>query len=154
MIEPSLRLPEGWEWACALDCGDQAQVGPDKALSDLHAHDWESFFASRVDGIAPRAPYAGIENGGYSLVWKERPSGWVADDQSRHSYFDSSYSLGLKMGANAKVIDVLWDWPAFAAGMVKGMKVLSVGGVTYSHAAIQDALDVCTPEMGMDRGSG
>ena len=114
-----------------------------EALSDLHAYDWESFFASRVDGIAPHAPYAGIENGGYSLVWKERPSGWLADDQSHHSYFDFSYSLGLKMGANAKVIDVLWDGPAFAAGMVKGMKVLSVGGVTYSHAAMQDALDVC-----------
>ena len=73
-------------------------------------------------------------------------SGWQADDQTHHSYFDFSYSLGLKMGLNAKVIDVLWDGPAFKAGIVKGMEVLSVGEVTYSHAAMQDAIDMCAEE--------
>ncbi|MWV27131.1 M61 family metallopeptidase [Aurantiacibacter rhizosphaerae] len=114
-----------------------------RALTDLHEYDWAGFFKSRVDGIAPHAPYAGIENGGYRLVWQGHPSGWQADDQTHHSYFDFSYSMGVKMGIGAKVIDVLWDGPAFNAGMTKGMEVLSVGGVTYSHAAMQDALDNC-----------
>ncbi len=114
-----------------------------EALTDLHQYDWSKFFASRVDGIAPHAPYAGIENGGYCVVWNGRPSGWLADDQTHHSYFDFSYSLGLKVGVGARVIDVLWDGPAFQAGMVKGMEILSVGGITYSHAAMQDALDAC-----------
>lgn len=113
-----------------------------EALNDVHRYDWTGFFAARVDAIAPRAPYAGIENGGYRLVWQDRPSGWLADDQTHLSYFDFSYSLGLKMGMGARVIDVLWDGPAFAAGMTKGMQVLSVGGVSYSHAAMQDALDL------------
>ena len=113
------------------------------ALSEIHAHDWEDFFAARVDKVAAHAPYAGIEKGGYNLIWQSHPSGWQADDQTHHSYFDFSYSLGLKMGVNAKVIDVLWDGPGFVAGMVKGMRVLSVGGVSYSHAAMQDAIDAC-----------
>ena len=113
------------------------------ALRDVQDHDWEAFFAERVDKVTPHAPYAGIEKGGYRMVWSDRPSGWLADDQSHHSYFDFSYSLGLKMGLNAKVIDVLWDGPAFAAGVVKGMRVLSVDGTTYSHAAMQDAIDSC-----------
>ena len=113
------------------------------ALQDLHEHDWEGFFKTRVDEIAERAPIGGIENGGYAVAWKDQPSGWQSDDQQHHSYFDFSYSLGLKMGVGAKVIDVLWDGPAFASGIVKGMKVLSVGGVTYSHAAMQDAIDAC-----------
>ena len=113
------------------------------ALHDLHEHDWETFFATRVDRIAPHAPYGGIDNGGYRLVWKETPTGWLADDQAHHFYFDFSYSLGLKMGLGAKVTDVLWGGPAFQAGMVKGMTVLSVGGQTYSHAAMQDAIDEC-----------
>jgi predicted metalloprotease with PDZ domain len=113
------------------------------ALGTICEHDWPAFFASRVDGIAPHAPYAGIENGGYRLAWQGTLSGWQADDQSHHSYFDFSYSLGLKMGMGAKVIDVLWDGPAFKAGVIKGMEVLSVEGVAYSHAAMQDALDTC-----------
>ena len=113
------------------------------ALHELHQHDWEGFFAARVDRIAPHAPYAGIERGGYQLVWQDRPSGWLSDDQTHHSYFDFSYSLGLKMGLSAKVIDVLWDGPAFKAGIVKGMTILSVGGISYSHAAMQDAIDAC-----------
>ena len=119
------------------------------ALTDLYDHDWTAFFATRVDAVAPHAPYAGIEQGGYNLVWSDRPSGWQADDQAHHSYFDFSYSLGLKMGIRAKVLDVLWDGPAFRAGMVKGMEILSVDGTTYSHAAMQDALDTC----GADGGS-
>ena len=113
------------------------------ALHDLHEHDWDEFFASRVDRVAERAPYAGIEQGGYALTWRDRPSGWLADDQAHHSYFDFTYSLGLKMGLGARVIDVLWDGPAFAAGMVKGMKIVSVQGTSYSHAAMQDAIDAC-----------
>ena len=114
-----------------------------EALTDVLDYDWAGFFASRVDGIAPHAPYAGIENGGYRLVWQDSPSGWQSDDQNHHSYFDFSYSLGVKMGLSAKVIDVMWDGPAFKAGIVKGMEVLSVGGITYSHAAMQDAIDTC-----------
>ena len=119
-----------------------------EALETIYDHDWTGFFASRVDGVAPHAPYAGIENSGYRLTWQGSPSGWQADDQTHHSYFDFSYSLGLKMGLGAKVLDVLWDGPAFKAGMVKGMEVLSVGGVSYSHAAMQDALDLLPDEGG------
>lgn len=113
------------------------------ALNEIHPNDWTAFFAARVDKVAPHAPSAGIRKGGYRVTWQSFPSGWLSDDQAHHSYFDFSYSLGLKMGNNAKVIDVLWDGPAFDAGVVKGMRVLSVGGVSYSHAAMQDAIDAC-----------
>lgn len=114
-----------------------------EALGALHPHDWAGFFAKRVDRIAPRAPYGGIEQGGYQLAWQVRPSGWLADDQAHHGYFDFSYSLGLKVGLGAVVIDVLWDGPAFAAGAVRGMRILSVSGISYSHAAMQNAIDNC-----------
>ena len=124
-----------------------------KALGEFQDFDWEAFFEARVDRIAEHAPYAGIEDAGYRLAWIKRPSEWLADDQTHHSYFDFSYSLGLKIGTSAKVIDVLWDGPAFRAGIIKGMKILSVDGVTYSHAAMQDALDDCgrTIELVVER---
>ena len=115
-----------------------------EALDALHQYDWAGFFADRVDRVAPRAPYGGIEQGGYKLAWQGRLSGWLGDDQAHHGYFDFSYSLGLKVGLGATVIDVLWDGPAFAAGVVRGMRIHSVGETSYSHAAMQNAIDLCS----------
>lgn len=112
-----------------------------EALQSVQPYDWADFFAERVDRIAPRAPYEGIELGGYELVWRDRPSDWLAHDQHHHAYFDFSYSLGFKVGSGAKLIDVLWEGPAYRAGMVRGMTIVAVGERAYSHAALQDAID-------------
>ena len=132
--------------------GDRMRAAPSpytrtdllEALDALHQYDWAGFFADRVDRVAPRAPYGGIEQGGYKLAWQGRLSGWLGDDQAHHGYFDFSYSLGLKVGLGATVIDVLWDGPAFAAGVVRGMRIHSVGETSYSHAAMQNAIDLCS----------
>lgn len=116
------------------------------ALDAVHSYDWTAFFAARVDEIAPRAPYAGIELGGYELTWRNRPTDWLHHDQHHHSYFDFSYSTGFKVGLGAKIIDVLWGGPGYDAGLVRGTKILAVGDRSYSHAALQDATDLAASQ--------
>ncbi|QEA39512.1 M61 family metallopeptidase [Pistricoccus aurantiacus] len=111
-------------------------------MSDVFAYDWEAFFAARVDRIAERAPYGGITLGGYRLAWRKSPSDWQSHDQHHHHYFDFTYSLGMQVGSKARIIDVLWDGPAFKAGLVRDMKILAVAGRGYSHGALRDAIDM------------
>ena len=49
----------------------------DELVQDLSAvtpNDWATFLHDRVDKIKPRADLAGIEQGGYKLVYKDKPS--------------------------------------------------------------------------------
>jgi predicted metalloprotease with PDZ domain len=112
-----------------------------QALGKIHPHDWEQHFARRIDRIAPHAPYGGISLGGYELAWRNEPSDWLSHDQQHFQYFDFTYSLGMKVGIGAKVIDVIWEGPAFRAGLAKGAEILAVADRSYSTTAMQDAID-------------
>jgi predicted metalloprotease with PDZ domain len=112
------------------------------ALTRLHSHDWEEHLAERIDRIAPHAPYAGISLGGYALAWETEPSDWLDHDHRHFQYFDFTYSLGMKVGLGAKIIDVTWDGPAFKAGLVRGAEIVAVADRACSTAALQDAIDL------------
>ncbi len=110
-------------------------------LGQVFAYDWDAFITARVERIAPHAPCQGITLGGYEIAWQRSPSDWLAHDQIHYNYFDFMYSLGMKVGLGAKIIEVLWDGPAFRAGLVAGTEIVAVGGRAYSVAAVQNAID-------------
>ena len=56
------------------------------------------------------------------------------------SNFDLTHSLGLVIDKEAKVSSVLWDSPAFKAGIVNGAKLIAVNGVGYSKDVLTDAI--------------
>ena len=56
--------------------------------------------------------------------------------------FDLTHSLGLVIDKEAKVTSVLWDSPAFKAGVVNGAKLIAVNGVGYSKDVLTDAIKV------------
>lgn len=112
------------------------------ALGAIHPFDWTEFFASRIDRVALHAPYRGITLGGYELAWQSFPSDWLSHDQKHFQYFDFSYSLGMMVGIGAKLLSVIWDGPAFRAGLSQGMEIIAVGDRAYSVAAVQDAIDL------------
>ena len=113
-----------------------------EGLARLLPHDWEGHLAARIDRVAPHAPYRGISLGGYQLAWQTYPTDWLAHDSQHYQYFDFTYSVGVKVGIGAKLIDVTWNGPAFRAGLSRGMEILAVGDRCYSTAALQDAIDL------------
>jgi len=48
-------------------------------LNGVQANDWAAFLRERLDAVGPgsRGPLDGIERGGYRLVFKEEPSGYM-----------------------------------------------------------------------------
>jgi len=53
---------------------------------------------------------------------------------------DLSFSVGLSVGREGKVSRVMWDSPAFKAGLSPAMKVVAVNGKEYSSDVLKDAV--------------
>ena len=103
-------------------------------LNGVHAHDWATFLRDRLDG--KRGLTDGIEASGWRLAYKDEPNG-LSKSSSDGNF---TYSLGLSLAKDGKVSTVLWDSPAFAAGVGTGMSVVAVNDTEYSDAALKAAV--------------
>jgi predicted metalloprotease with PDZ domain len=107
-------------------------------LNDIAPYDWKPYLRTRLDGHGPLI--GGLEAHGWKLVYNDKPSDAIkAAEAFRHSA-DFTYSLGVMMGADGNVGDVLWDGPAFNAGLSPGMKVIAVNGQAYTPEVMTDAV--------------
>lgn len=112
-------------------------------LNAVVPYDWASFLRFRLHTNRPEAPLGGLENGGWKLVYKDQPSEWSALEESESGSVDFWYSLGLHIGPQGNVGDVLHGGIADKAGFGPGMKIIAVNNREYDpnvlRAAIIDA---------------
>jgi len=113
------------------------------ALTAVVPYDWAGFLRFRLDTNRPEAPLGGLENGGWKLVYKDQPSEWSTLEESESGSVDFWYSLGLHVGPQGNVGDVLHGGMADKAGFGPGMKIIAVNNREYDpnvlRAAIIDA---------------
>jgi predicted metalloprotease with PDZ domain len=108
------------------------------ALNDVLPHDWATFLRERLDGKSPRAPLDGLARSGWKLIYNDEPSA-SGGDWGRGST-DLSYSLGMSVGKEMKISQVLWNGPAFKAGLAPSMKLVAVNGMAASADRLKDAV--------------
>jgi predicted metalloprotease with PDZ domain len=116
-------------------------------LNEVAPYDWGTFLHDRVDKINPHADLAGIERGGYKLVYAEKPNASelviTANAGPDATVVNAWCSIGLRVGAENAIKDVRWNGPAEKAGIVPGSKIIAVNGQVFSpdvlRAAIRDA---------------
>jgi predicted metalloprotease with PDZ domain len=110
------------------------------ALNKIEPYDWATFLRTRIYDVAPKAPLDGLARGGYRLVFTDTPTGlWKQSEAARHAT-NLTYSLGVGLSGSGVLTSVLWDSPAFKAGLTSGMSVVSVGGEAYSAERIKAAI--------------
>jgi predicted metalloprotease with PDZ domain len=119
----------------------------DELVTDLNAvvpYDWATFLHDRVDKINPRADLAGIEQGGYKLVYRDKPNAAertvVAAGGPRGGGLDCWFSIGLRIGADGGIGDVRWNGPADKARLAPGEKIMAVNGQIFSGDALKAAI--------------
>jgi predicted metalloprotease with PDZ domain len=116
-------------------------------VADLNAvakYDWASFLNDRVAEINPHVDLAGIEQGGYKLIYADQPSDYEkARFALRSGTMDVWFSLGMALDPDGTITDVRVGGPADKAKLIPGQKILAVDGRVYSkdalHAAIRGA---------------
>ena len=115
-----------------------------KDLNDVAPYDWTKFLHDRVDDLNPRADVAGIEQGGYRLVYRDKPSKSERTLASmggpRRAGLDCWYSIGLRINMDGMIGDVRWNGPGDKGRLAPGYKVLAVNGNVYSNDALKAAI--------------
>ena len=109
-----------------------------KTLQGLAPYDWAGLLRARMDGHGPLT--AGLASHGWKLVYTDQPSAAVKAFEARFHGADFTYSLGLSASATGGLMDVLWDGPAFKAGLAPGMTLVAVNGKAFSAEALKAAI--------------
>jgi predicted metalloprotease with PDZ domain len=113
-------------------------------LNEVVPYDWATFLHNHVDKIQPHADFAGIEQGGYTLVYKDEPSATERTLESvpgpRPRGVNCWFSIGLRLGNDGRIFDVRWNGPADKAQLAPGQKVLAVNGRVFSPERLREAI--------------
>ena len=110
------------------------------ALAKVQPYDWQKFIEERIYGTTNEAPKNGLVLGGYRLVYVDTPSAYIQANDARRKQIDLSHSIGLIMGSKGAIKAVMWDSPAFKAGLKSGLTISAVNGKAYSDEALRQAI--------------
>ncbi|HEU0045908.1 peptidase M61 [Sphingomonas sp.] len=111
-----------------------------RTLETLHSFDWKDFFEDALTNTHRHAPLGGLERGGYRLCYRERPNEYQAALDRSQGLVDLTFSLGLVTNNQGKLSDVLWDGPAFTAGLTIGDTITAVGGRQFDPDTLKRAV--------------
>ena len=109
-------------------------------LDDVMPYDWRGFLTDRLTQTSTGAPLGGFARSGYALEYTDTPPNSLVRQMKAGKYLDLTWSLGLTVGKGAKVTAVVWDGPAYKAGLAVGPEVVAVNGVPYSDDVMKDAV--------------
>jgi predicted metalloprotease with PDZ domain len=111
-----------------------------RTLRDIAPYDWDGFFRDRVEAVAKEAPLAGLERGGYRLVFAETPNAVWRQNEARTRSSNLTYSIGLTADSAGKVTAVQWAGPAFQAGITTASTIVGVNGETFTPERLREAV--------------
>ncbi|HET9628509.1 MAG TPA: peptidase M61 [Novosphingobium sp.] len=109
-------------------------------LQAVYPYDWETFLRERIDQPGRPVPTAGLELGGYRLVWREEPNLFDQARAADGKFLSLANSLGLTVDKDGRITASRWGSPAFNAGVVSDAKIVAVNGIAYTEQVLRDAV--------------
>lgn len=109
-------------------------------LNAVAPYDWKDMLMRRVTETADQAPIAGLQQGGWRLAFADKPTPFEKAAQTLRKKIDLAPSIGLRLGQDGNIDDVVPGKAAFQAGLGPGMKVLAINTRRFSPEVLQDAL--------------
>ncbi len=111
-----------------------------KTLNAIQPYDWDGYLHRRVLDVAANPPLEGITMGGYNLVFRDEPTAWIKSVEKEGKNNDLTYSGGFVVGNDGKITTVIWDSPAFNAGMTVGSELLAVNARKFDGDGLKAAI--------------
>jgi predicted metalloprotease with PDZ domain len=110
-------------------------------LNSIVPYDWATFLNERLQGLSDHAPLNGFVNNGYKLVYTNVETDVYKQSETARKTVNADYSLGLSASTeDGGVKSVIWNSPAFKAGMTVGDTIVAVNGRKFTGDALKDAI--------------
>ena len=110
------------------------------ALNAVQPYDWAGFLRARLDGTGGQGPLEGLARGGYKLAFDETAGSVYAAREASRKVTDLGFSIGVSIGKEGVLTDVVWDGPAFKAGLTPGVKLIAVNGTAFDPDILKAAI--------------
>jgi predicted metalloprotease with PDZ domain len=110
------------------------------ALNRVQPYDWATFLRQRVDAVKVDAPTGGIARGGYRLVFTETPNDLAKGADERRKVTSLTYSVGLSLDKDGEIKEVLWNGPAFKAGLTPASRIVAVNELAFDTDRFKTAI--------------
>ena len=154
-LDADTRIRELWGAARSLDDFALAFFGVEEGrvapllydfrdvvgtLARVQPFDWAKLLKSQVDDINVAAPLDGLTRAGWRLAWTDQQSEYA---KSVDDYFESTdlrYSLGIRLDRRGQIVQVMWDSPAFRAGLARGPTLVAVNLREYKPDVLRAAI--------------
>ncbi len=116
-------------------------------LDAVQPYDWTSFLHDWLYGVGRQVPLlVGIDASGWRLAYSDQPSGYqqaheeVGEGELSRQGINAMFTLGLFLDRQGTVEDVLWNGPAFQAGLAPGMKLVAIDGHPYTTGLLRSEI--------------
>jgi predicted metalloprotease with PDZ domain len=109
-------------------------------LNQVAPFDWRSFLRERLDYTGPNAPLGGIAGGGWELVYDDTPNEFLAAAQAVSGRANLTSSVGMTVGRDGMIDDVIPGMAAAKAGLSPYMKILAVDDRQFSVEELNRAV--------------
>jgi predicted metalloprotease with PDZ domain len=115
------------------------------ALNQIAPYDWAGFFHDRLDAITLHPPTRGITDGGWQVVFDDKPNAFIQSVEEAENLVIENFTLGIDVTReegvkNGVLADVIPGGPAAEAGLAPGMKLITVNGRAWSADTLHDAI--------------
>ena len=111
-----------------------------EVLNSVTPHDWKGFLTDRLEVREAGTSLDGLERGGYRLVYRDTPSDFAIAEDALNSVVNLRFSLGLTVGTTGAIQEVLWESPAFHAGLTAATEITAVNGRDFTTEELQQAI--------------
>src|SRR3569833_270794 len=96
-------------------------------LEKVAPYDWRGFLTDRIKKVAPKAPLGAFENGGWRLVYTDKPNARISTEMGLRKYIDCTASLGFLVSSDdGRIFDTNHDGVADKAGIGPGMRIVAI----------------------------
>jgi predicted metalloprotease with PDZ domain len=111
-----------------------------ETLNAVEPYDWRGFLTERIRQVAVKPPLDGLARGGWKLVYTDKPTGYFKAIEASSKTTNLTYSLGITLNREGDVTGVLWDSPAFNAGLTVSTRIAAVNGIAYDADRLKKAV--------------
>ncbi len=111
-----------------------------QTLNQVVPYDWAGFLHERVTTLNQHANFAGIEHGGYRLVYVDTPTSYEQALYAGSGEYDGWFSAGLHVSRDGAISDIRVYSAADEAKLAPGEKIIAVDGRIFSTGTLRHAI--------------